>query len=236
MKAHQLRELAIDWLMTEYPGSIIVTELSVSDWGGALIDVAAITESEIVGVEIKGEGDSPARLELQGHVYGRVARRMWLLADESIQDKCHAKCPGGWGRLEVWEGAVRPLNRAQKQIGMQKVKATKASGFSSYERPVYARDDSQYDPDTAGEERALCPWSMCGTLWRDELYDIARLHRVQTVGRANVLPLTEAITNQLPMPVIHAAMIDQLRRRVWRKPVIDTRKISTKRPVQGTML
>jgi hypothetical protein len=236
MKAAELRDLAIAWLASEYPGSIIVTELSVSDWGGALIDVAAITETEIVGVEIKGEGDSPSRLELQGHVYGRVARRMWLLADVSIQEKCFAKCPGGWGRLEVWEGAVRPLNRAKKQIGTEKVKATKANAYSSYERPIYGRDDSRYDPDTAGEERALCPWSMCGTLWRDELYDIARLHRVKTVGRANVLPLTEAITNQLPMPVIHAAMIDQLRRRIWRKPVIDNRQQSEKRLVQKAML
>lgn len=234
MKANELRELAINWLRAEYPNSIIVTELSVSVWGGALIDVAAITETEIVGVEIKGEGDSPTRLELQGHVYGRVARRMWLLADESIQAKCFAKCPSGWGRLEVWDGAVRPFNRAKKRVGEEAVKAT--SKHPGYKRAVYERDDSQYDPDTAGEERALCPWSMCGTLWRDELYDIARLHRVQTVGRANVLPLTEAITNQLPMPVIHSAMIDQLRRRVWRKPVIDNRQPSEKRPVQGAML
>lgn len=206
----------------------------MADWGGALIDVAAITETEIVGVEIKGEGDSPARLELQGHVYGRVARRMWLLADESIQAKCFAKCPSGWGRLEIWEGAVRPLNRAKKRVGEEAVKATRT--HPAYNRAVYERDDSTYDPDTAGEERALCPWSMCGTLWRDELYDIARLHRVQTAGRANVLPLTEAITSQLPMPVIHAAMIDQLRRRIWRKPVIDDRNPSEKRPVQKAML
>ena len=72
MKAPELLPLAVDWLAETYPGSIIVTELSVADWGGALVDVAAITETEIVGVEIKGDGDSPARLKLQGMAYGRV--------------------------------------------------------------------------------------------------------------------------------------------------------------------
>lgn len=82
MKANELTELAIEWLSKQYPDSVIVTELSVSSWGGASIDVAAITDNEIAGIEIKGEGDSPSRLKLQGLVYGRVARKMWLLADE----------------------------------------------------------------------------------------------------------------------------------------------------------
>ena len=54
MRANQLLKLAIAWLKESHPGSIIVTELSVADWGGARIDVAAITEEEVVGVEIKG--------------------------------------------------------------------------------------------------------------------------------------------------------------------------------------
>jgi len=44
MKAHALRNLATDWLCQTYPGLIIVNELSVANWGGAPIDVAAITE------------------------------------------------------------------------------------------------------------------------------------------------------------------------------------------------
>ena len=39
MKAPDLLPLAVDWLAETYPGSIIVTELSVADWGGALVDV-----------------------------------------------------------------------------------------------------------------------------------------------------------------------------------------------------
>lgn len=207
MNAHELTALASDWLAATYPGSVIVPELSVADWGGARVDLAAITPTGIIGVEVKGEGDSPARLELQGHVYGRVCRRMWLLADESLRDVCHQRRPSGWGRLEVWEGAVRPWNRAKKPGEREKTK----TGW----RTKYIRDDSRYDPDEPTENMALCPWSMCGTLWRDELYEIARLHGLQVTPRAYVHALTEAVTNQLPMPTIHAAMIDALMRREW---------------------
>ncbi|HGG04712.1 MAG TPA: hypothetical protein ENK28_04585 [Aliiroseovarius sp.] len=214
-RAPELTDKAIQWLMSEHPGAIIVTEFSVADWGGARVDVAAITDTEIVGVEVKGEGDSPARLELQGLAYGRVVRKMWLLADDSLQDRCFAKCPPRWGRLELWENDVRPYNRSTK-LG-ERIKIN--HGY----RHEIIRDNSQYDPDVAHESRLLCPHSMCGTLWRDELYEIARLTGVEVRGRATVAPLTQAICAQLPSPTIHAWMIDQLRRRSWRKPVIDTR-------------
>jgi hypothetical protein len=229
MKAFELTEKAIAWLKREYPGAVIVTEFSVADWGGARVDVAAITDTEIVGVEIKGEGDSPARLELQGLAYGRVVRKMWLLADESIQAKCFAKLPGLWGRLELWEGDVRAFNRATKLGSKIKLK----NGYR-YER---LRDESRYDPDAARESPLLCPNSMCGTLWRDELYEIARLAGVEVRGKANVWPLTQAICEQLPAPTIHALMIEQLRKRDWRnKRVIDTREKSPALGVQEVML
>jgi hypothetical protein len=76
---------------------------------------------------------------------------------------------------------------------------------------------------------------MCGTLWRDELYEIARLHQVQVKGRALVTPLTNAICDHMPVPRIHDAMIEELRRRDWkgRKRVIDTRGAP---PMSGTTI
>lgn len=217
MKASELLPLAVDWLAETYPGSIIVTELSVADWGGALVDVAAITETEIVGVEIKGDGDSPARLKLQGMAYGRVCRRMWLLPSPDLQDRCYAQRPRGWGRLELWEGRVRAFNRATK-LG-ERIPTKHGHRYEQL------RDESRYDPCAARESRLLCPHSMCGTLWRDELYDMARLTQVKVIGKANVEPLTQAICEQLPAPAIHAGMIDQLRRREWRKPVIGAKAL-----------
>lgn len=218
MNADRLRDLAIDWLCERHPDSVVVRELSIADWGGASLDVASITRTHIVGVEIKGEGDSPSRLERQGLAYGMVAREMWLLADESIRGRCHAQKPPGWGRLEVWQGRVRPLNRAQRGDGWEKTRYGR--------RLRMVRDDSRYDPDTAREQPCQSPWAMCGTLWRDELYEIARRNSVDLGGRkALVGALTEAVCAQLPAPHIHAEMIAQLRQRSWRgkRGVIDAR-------------
>ncbi|WP_282091327.1 hypothetical protein [Epibacterium ulvae] len=217
MRARELLELAINWLKLEYPTAIIVTEMSVDDWGGARIDVAAITDEEMIGVEIKGEGDSPMRLDLQGLVYGRVARKMWLLPtpDGTLAERCAKKKPNSWGTLEIHQGAVRPKNVARKLGEIEKTDYGTRQG--------YVPDPDTYKPDKAMWSMRQCPWAMCGTLWRDELYEIARLHSVEVKGRALVGPLTDAICEQLPVPKLHDAMIDQLRRREWRKPVIDLR-------------
>ncbi|MBV7408723.1 hypothetical protein [Maritimibacter sp. DP1N21-5] len=228
-KASELTDLASTWLAATYPESIIVRELSVADWGGARIDIAAITAQEIVGVEVKGAGDSPSRLELQGFVYGRVARRMWVLPCEQLRERCFDQRPRGWGRLEVFDGAVRPMNTARK-LGPE-VKTQNGSKRNC------VRDDSRYEPDEAGAIPLLCPFSMCGTLWRDELYEVARRNNVQTTGKALVHALTEAIVNQMPAPMIHAEMIRELRSRVWRKEVLDTRTGQSPGPRgQGALL
>lgn len=218
MKANELKDLAIDWLKTAHPDSIIVTELSVGDWGAASIDVAAITPTHIVGVEIKGEGDSPTRLARQGITYGMVAREMWLLCDLSLQDKCFARRPKGWGRLELHEGVVRPYNRATKR-------GEAISMGEGRTRWPSVRDDSRYEPEIVSHQKQQTPWTMCGALWRDELYEIARIYQLACGGRAALVePLTEAICGGLPVTIIHDEMIRALRDRVWRKPVIDLRR------------
>lgn len=100
--ARKLTVMAVDWLRDRYPDAIIVSEFCVGNWGSASIDVAAITQDEIIGVEIKGDGDSPARIKLQACAYGRAATRMWMLPSPSLAGRVFDKhMPIGWGRLEV---------------------------------------------------------------------------------------------------------------------------------------
>jgi len=105
-KASDLYAAASDWLAARYPTALIVNELSIGSWGAALLDIAAITESEIIGVEIKGEGDSPSRLALQGAIYSKAATRMYLLPCPSIEQRCFKAIPKAWGRLSVANGSV----------------------------------------------------------------------------------------------------------------------------------
>lgn len=72
------------------------------------MDVAAITESEIIGIEIKGEGDSPARMPLQASLYSKAATRMFFLPCPALEDRCFKHLPEAWGRLVVENGKIRP--------------------------------------------------------------------------------------------------------------------------------
>jgi hypothetical protein len=70
--------------------------LSVASMGGARLDLAAVTPNELIGVEIKGEGDSTARLALQGMQYSAVCTRLFLLPCPSLRDRCVKARPPGW--------------------------------------------------------------------------------------------------------------------------------------------
>lgn len=219
MKAADLTKLAKDWLVIQYPESVIVTEFSVASWGGASIDIAAITADEIIGVEIKGEGDSPSRLPLQGHIYSRVASRMWLLPDASIELRCEKVRPSGWGRLEVFGHKIRPFNR--HTINGDKIKVN--NGCHIYETYNRIRSEDEYIPSEANPIIVKCPWAMCGTLWRDELYDLAIRCGIILTKSARENEIVDAITSKLPAPQINKEMIRALNNRQWRKPVFDMR-------------
>lgn len=241
MNAPDLLELAIEWLKSEYPNSVIVPELSVADWGAALIDVAAITDEEIIGIEIKGDGDSPTRLELQGLRYGQVARKMWLLPtpNGTLADRCQKKKPTGWGTLEVVSGIVRPKNTAMKLGPVEK------TDYGT--RQPMVPDPDAYRPDTVSDSQQFNPWAICGTLWRDELHAIAQLQGMNPGSKARVHDLTMSLIERMPVPELHDAMICQLRNRQWgRKKVFDLRvaddgrthpnRKTPNRPIQGDFL
>ena len=110
--AARLTDMGIEWLAARYPGSLIIREFSIGTWGGALIDLAAVTETEIIGVEIKGDGDSPSRLKLQVPLYSKAAQRMWLLPAPSLAKRCEAAAWLGWGLLTIGDdGAIRTDSR-----------------------------------------------------------------------------------------------------------------------------
>lgn len=104
--AERLTALASDWLASRYPDALIVREFCVGVWGGALIDLAAITATEIIGLEIKGDGDSPTRLKLQASLYAKAAQRMYLLPAPSIFSRCAKAETPGWRLLAIEGGQI----------------------------------------------------------------------------------------------------------------------------------
>lgn len=97
--AKKLTVMALHWLRERYPNALLTTELAVAKYGEASLDAAAIMPDQIVGVEVKGDGDSPSRLERQGFSYSRSATRMLLLPAPSIHGRIVKRRPKGWGLL-----------------------------------------------------------------------------------------------------------------------------------------
>ena len=100
-RAPILTGMALHWLRERFPDALLTTELAVAKYGDASLDVAAVTDRGIFGIEVKGDGDSPARLERQGWVYSRAALHMWLLPSPSLEARAKKHRPRGWGFLTV---------------------------------------------------------------------------------------------------------------------------------------
>lgn len=101
--AGRLTELAVGWLRAHRPDALIAPEFVCGAMGQARIDLAAITKDGIFGVEIKGEGDTPARLASQGPLFSAVCSTVHLLTAPSLLQKMREKRPQHWAMLRVEE-------------------------------------------------------------------------------------------------------------------------------------
>lgn len=103
--AARLTEMAADWLRIRFPGALIVPEFVCGALASARIDVAAITSQGIHGIEIKGDGDTHARLASQGPLFLGVCSTVRLLCSPNCP-KILEHTPAGWGRFEIENGRL----------------------------------------------------------------------------------------------------------------------------------
>lgn len=184
-RASDLLPLAVDWLRKQYPSAVIVPELSIGAWGAALIDVAAICEDQIVGIEIKGDGDSPTRIKLQAAVYSKAADRMFLLPSPGIQARCFKASPRAWGQLALVNGEIQ---RAEPH---------------------------QWSRSNEPERLHISAGQILQSLWRDELDLIARTREVMIGRRLCKEGVRDHLAEHLPLSVIRTEVCAALRRRNW---------------------
>jgi hypothetical protein len=183
MKAPELLQLAMIYLARRYPDAVLVPELSIGNWGKALLDVAAVTANEIIGVEIKGDGDSAARMPLQAAVYSKAATRMFILPAPSLEKTCFRHAPDCWGRLRIEDGkVVRALRHA-------------------------------WHKDEEPEVLCTAPRQLLQALWKEELRYIARRHEIFTTRDAYAHTLLDRLSEDLPVKVLRAEVCAAIRER-----------------------
>ena len=104
--AARLTDMAVEWLRGHYPGALIIPEFVCGAMGNARVDVAAIMPDGIHGVEVKGDGDTHARLPSQGPLFSAVCSTVHLIWTPNKPDYNTKHCPPYWGRLHINEGQV----------------------------------------------------------------------------------------------------------------------------------
>jgi hypothetical protein len=77
-----IRDFVVDRLRALFPSARIIHELNVSGQGSNRIDVAAVTTTAVVGVEIKSERDTLKRLEEQWGAFSRCCHFVLIAAHE----------------------------------------------------------------------------------------------------------------------------------------------------------
>lgn len=103
--ATRLTDLAIEWLRERFPGALIVPEFVCGSLSSARVDVAAITSTGIHAIEVKGDGDTHARLATQGPLFAAVCSTVRLLHTPN-QPRIADHCPLGWGRFDITDGKL----------------------------------------------------------------------------------------------------------------------------------
>jgi len=180
---------ALWWAREQWPDAVLVPELSVASWGGARLDLGIVTPSELIGVEIKGEGDSAGRLQLQGWSYSMVATQMFLLPCDLLRTKCFNAKPPGWLMCRNTEGGWYNLKH---ESGVRQ----RGHGFD-------------------GKTLAHSPQRLVELLWADEVRRLVRAFDVDIMGTRGADQRAKCVAEQVPLGKLRPKVYQTLYERRW---------------------
>lgn len=197
----RMRELVVAKLRQQFPSARIVHELPLR-YSSNRIDLAAITETEIVSVEIKSSKDVADRLEKQVRSFLPVSSRVIVaLAPKWNPDPTLVWTDTKYGRHGSYEyTAVQTLLRG---LG-----GPIETWTVSAEAGTIKATDGEWHDNRPG-------WAlmMLDMLWREELLAIAGSHRICLPKRPTHMDARNACEELMTGREIRAAVCRALRRR-----------------------
>lgn len=113
-----MRAALLAELLSTYPMGRIVEEMGVAK-GGAQVDIAVVTPTQLIGFELKSERDSFVRLPQQIKVYGTTFDRVTLIVEDDKKEvTCGRHVPQWWRLLRftgkgfrvIREGSTNPAS------------------------------------------------------------------------------------------------------------------------------
>lgn len=180
-----MRDLIVPRLRSAYPSARIIHELPLR-YSSSRIDLAAITESQIIAVEIKSSRDVIDRLEAQVRAFLPVTAKIIVALAPKWTAPDHVETP-------------ELLRRIGGHVETWKVCAESAA----------------VEVISGGWRTSEAPWSsqLLDMLWRAELEGIANGHRVCIPKRASHIVIRNACEEMMTGREIRSAVCRALRRR-----------------------
>lgn len=195
-----MRALIVPELRRRYPTARIIHELPLR-YSTNRIDLAAVTETEIVSVEIKSSRDVCDRLEAQLRAFTRISSRVIV----ALAPKWNEKLPAIETKKPGYTAISQQYTPAQETI--RRVGGATETWTVDAELGVFDVTDSAY------RDALPCTFSLLDMLHVSELKHIAGEHRVSYDKRANHRQLVRDCFHLMTGREVIAATCRALRRR-----------------------
>lgn len=200
-----MRDLIVPELRLRWPQARIVHELPLR-YSERRIDLAAITETEIVSVEIKSSRDVADRLEAQLRGFIPVSTRVIVaLAPKWNVDLPSIERPGPSGRGTRYTHQFTAAQAAIQRVGTSSVSVWEVCAETGRVDPGYERHEPRQ------------PWAakMLDVLWVAELLRVAIDHAVPIHGTSPHDVLVRACCDAMTGRDVTRAVCRGLRARIF---------------------
>lgn len=196
-----MRDLIVPRLRHTYPSARIVHELPLR-YSSNRIDLAAVTESQIIAVEIKSSRDVIDRLEAQVRAFLPVTSKIIV----ALAPKWNPQLP----TLEVpGKGHVSYVAQySETQALLRRI-------GGHVETWTVCAESAAVEVTEGGWRTSEAPWAtqMLDMLWRNELEAIAHRHRICIPKRASHIVIRNACEEMMTGREVRAAVCSALRGR-----------------------
>ena len=109
MKDKQIREILIEYLKNQYDKARIYQEKSI---GNSICDLMLVYD-ELIGFEIKSDGDNYERLNGQIDAYSKFFDRNYIVVGKTHEKSVADKVPNEWGVLCIVEDNISVIREAK---------------------------------------------------------------------------------------------------------------------------
>lgn len=197
---NEIRVKVVERLRGMFPEARIIHELNIAGEGSRRIDVAAVTEQRLIGVEIKSAKDNLKRLEDQFKAYSECFHFVFVAAHE----KHFVEFRERYWREDV--ASKYYLDHELFSLGKR------IKNVWRFPEEIEVEAWEKFDPvrDTADQPRAL---SMLRMLWADELRQECLRHDIEVKSRATRATMINNMVWNMTGKQVVEAVCRQLRSR-----------------------